>query len=284
MPSTLNGTRRRPRAIVSAALAAFGALAFCVFTGLTDHFDITVLELARPHDAWGPAQIRADHLVQAMQPAVALSVQLVVATILSVHHRSARPLVLAVLVDVGVTLAVVVVKALGGRPDPHASVEHGGSFPSGHTVSAVVCAGLVLLLLRPRPRAGLWLVPAGLGAVMAAALVVEGAHWTTDVLGGAALGAAALAAVVATGAASWAAPPADHGAVGRRRPANRPVPGPGGASDGEPGGADAAISTGGDGFVVGGGRRLVRGRLVRGAVGSRPFRRLLRALPGGGRS
>jgi hypothetical protein len=71
------------------------------------------------------------------------------------------------------------------------------------------------------PPRRIWIVPTLLGAVTGMALVVDAAHWVTDVLGGGLLATAILAGVAATGLAGR--PPA-----ARRR-----------GSDPEPRGADA---------------------------------------------
>ena len=46
---------------------------------------------------------------------------------------------------------------------------------------------------------------------MGAALIIEGAHWASDVAGGLLLGIAVLAAVAASGLVRWSAVPAGSG-------------------------------------------------------------------------
>lgn len=75
------------------------------------------------------------------------------------------------------------------------------SFPSGHVVQAVVAFGILAYLWASTTRSrgeGLlaWLIAlAGVGAVVVARLRL-GAHWPTDILAGAVLGAAWLAVLV----------------------------------------------------------------------------------------
>jgi undecaprenyl-diphosphatase len=84
------------------------------------------------------------------------------------------------------------------------------SFPSGHVVQAVVAFGILAYLwassTESRGEALLaWLIAAaGLGAVVVARLRL-GAHWPTDIVAGAVLGAAWLAVLVlALRRAEWA--------------------------------------------------------------------------------
>jgi membrane-associated phospholipid phosphatase len=97
-------------------------------------------------------------------------------------------------------------KLLLHRPDPHGALsDHGGSFPSGHTVTLVVCAGLVTMMLAPAGQRWRWLPTFLVGTLMAIALLVQAAHWFTDVLGGGLVGVAVLASLVASGTDRWCA-------------------------------------------------------------------------------
>ncbi|MEW2249520.1 phosphatase PAP2 family protein [Streptomyces sp. NPDC006975] len=83
------------------------------------------------------------------------------------------------------------VMALVTRPRPpltdwatHAS---GWAFPSGHTTTAALTAGLLIIAIRVRgPRGGtvLTLVIGGWGALVGLTRVYLGVHWFTDVVGG----------------------------------------------------------------------------------------------------
>jgi len=107
--------------------------------------------------------------------------------------RSAAPMVLALLFT---GLLVQVVKAIVGSPRPlsvfgaaqvHVVLEplYQGSFPSGHSAAVASLAASATVLLGWR-AAWLWVLVL-LGGL---SRVLVGAHWTTDVVGGWALGTA----------------------------------------------------------------------------------------------
>jgi undecaprenyl-diphosphatase len=68
-----------------------------------------------------------------------------------------------------------------------------GSFPSGHTTTAFAVA-ITLALMAERPKAW-WYVGIGLATLVGISRVYRGVHWPTDVIGGAALGAASALVV-----------------------------------------------------------------------------------------
>jgi membrane-associated phospholipid phosphatase len=85
------------------------------------------------------------------------------------------------------------VKAAVGRPRPPGSLMEttGAAFPSGHAIAAAVTAvGLVLVLAPPGPGRWRWEVRAvEFTAVMALSRVYLRAHWLSDTVAGALLGA-----------------------------------------------------------------------------------------------
>jgi len=85
------------------------------------------------------------------------------------------------------------VKATVDRPRPPGSliVTSGAAFPSGHAIaSAVTAVGLVLVLAPPGPARWRWEVRAVVfTAVMALSRVYLRAHWLSDTVAGALLGA-----------------------------------------------------------------------------------------------
>jgi membrane-associated phospholipid phosphatase len=90
-------------------------------------------------------------------------------------------------------LLIGTMKAAIDRPRPPDSLiaTSGSSFPSGHAVAtAVTAVGLVLVLAPPGPRRWRWEVNAVvLTSVMALSRVYLRAHWLTDTVAGALLGA-----------------------------------------------------------------------------------------------
>jgi undecaprenyl-diphosphatase len=88
--------------------------------------------------------------------------------------------------------------ALFARPRPPSqiwTIVNEPGFPSGHTISVIVCYGLLAYLLVPKIRSAFWK-----GVVVVAALLIIGlvgfsrvftaGHYLTDVLAGYALGIA----------------------------------------------------------------------------------------------
>jgi undecaprenyl-diphosphatase len=98
---------------------------------------------------------------------------------------------------VGTSEAIVwISKAIYGRqrpPDALVSTT-GNSFPSAHAATAAVVAiGLVLLLVSVSERRWYWYAAAaGWASLMAASRVYLRAHWFSDVVAGAAVGAAVV--------------------------------------------------------------------------------------------
>lgn len=107
-----------------------------------------------------------------------------------------------------------VVKEIVERPRPYVELpglherERAGSFayPSGHTTMAVAVAAALHPILPRRGRIVAWV----LAAIVAVTRIHVGAHWPTDLVGGAALGltiAAASWLVVERLPTCWFAPP-----------------------------------------------------------------------------
>jgi undecaprenyl-diphosphatase len=99
-------------------------------------------------------------------------------------------------------IPTALVKLVVDRPRPPASTEieafvTAASYPSGHTVRAVLMAGLIVAALGWRGRSTVVRIAAGIAGVAFASLVglariASGQHWPTDVLGGLMLGVAWL--------------------------------------------------------------------------------------------
>ena len=106
------------------------------------------------------------------------------------HWLRAAAFTLAVLTS---ELFIGPVKAAVGRPRPPSSLieTSGAAFPSGHAIAtAVTAVGLVLVLATPGPSRWRWELRAvEFTAVMALSRVYLRAHWLTDTVAGALLGA-----------------------------------------------------------------------------------------------
>jgi undecaprenyl-diphosphatase len=89
------------------------------------------------------------------------------------------------------TLGVQLLKHLFGRARPEEILVHSdfGSFPSGHTANAATIAVTFAVLL---PRVWVWLAGIGYVVLMAWSRTLLGAHWLSDTVGGALIGAGAV--------------------------------------------------------------------------------------------
>jgi len=130
--------------------------------------------------------VRADLVIEGLRPPVLAVVTSVGTVVCCLVKRSALP---AVIGAVGLLLAAsstLAAKLLVGRPDPHGYLAaHGGSFPSGHVITIMVSVGLAALMIHPLGYGWIALVPAAVaGAVMGACLLIQSAHWASDVIGG----------------------------------------------------------------------------------------------------
>ena len=121
-------------------------------------------------------------------------------------RNGARKLALFLLVvGVGGGLVDTAVKVAVGRPRPTfdepIATAFGKSFPSGHSMSSLVCFGALLVVFLPlvAPRARAWCVALTGAWILAVGVsrLALGVHYVSDVLGGYVLGAAWLAGSVA---------------------------------------------------------------------------------------
>jgi membrane-associated phospholipid phosphatase len=115
--------------------------------------------------------------------------------------RTWRPLLLLA----SAYLLQITVKQLTHRPRPPATLAldffSGYAFPSGHATNAAAVYGMLAALLAaatPRwsGKVAVWALAVGLVAFIGLSRVYLGGHWLTDVLGGFALGAAWLFALL----------------------------------------------------------------------------------------
>lgn len=89
------------------------------------------------------------------------------------------------------TLGVQLLKHLFGRARPEEILVHSdfGSFPSGHTANAATIAVTFALLI---PRVWVWVAGSAYVVLMAWSRTLLGAHWLSDTVGGALIGAGAV--------------------------------------------------------------------------------------------
>lgn len=133
---------------------------------------------------------------------VTVPVLLLTGALVARRRRSLAPLLRIAMVYGSAVLLRALVAEILDRPRPpvadRLAVAHGGSFPSGHTIQAFTAWVIVALLLaagaRRRTRVIAVTAAATIGCFVAASGVYLGVHWTTDVLGAAALATAVLAA------------------------------------------------------------------------------------------
>ena len=190
--------------IAVGSAVAFSALSVPVHLGLLNTFDSVVRERARPEDVWGVAQMRADFVVEGLRPAVVAALLAAFTLAYCVVRRSWRPAAFVGSVGLTTALLAVATKAAVGRPDPHGLLANdGGSFPSGHTIVLIVCLGLAIQVALPRAGRSMWLVPAAGGSLMGASLLVQAAHWSTDIVGGGLFATGVLAVTTASGWSRW---------------------------------------------------------------------------------
>ena len=121
-----------------------------------------------------------------------LVVPLAIIALLCVARRfwGAAYYAIAVLLSVAV---VQLMKAVFDRPRPEELlvVTDAGSFPSGHVANAATMAVVLAIILG---RWWVWFVGIGYVVLMALSRTYLGAHWITDTIGGALLGAAVAVA------------------------------------------------------------------------------------------
>lgn len=186
---------RTPVALAAACGASFLVLAVLVELEVSRALDVAVRDHLRPNDEWGTTQVRVDVIVEGLKPRNVAVLIALVGLAAAWWRRSWRPAFSTVLVSGTAAALTLLAKYAVARTDPHHEMTaRGGSFPSGHVVMLVVFLGLTVLLVRYRSRWWDWLLVAAVGAAMAFSLVVQAAHWFTDVVGGGLLAVAVLAA------------------------------------------------------------------------------------------
>lgn len=167
------------------ACGLFLLLTMLVLRGVTQSLDSAVFERLRPGDGWGAAQVRYAPWMSRLRPQHMFILLGVTAVAVSLWRRSVSPLVFSLAIAAACAVVTVAAKLVVHRADPHGTVtETGGAYPSGHTVSLLVCLGGCLLIIWPRVHWWLWAPVLVLASLLTAGLLLSGTHWLTDVLGG----------------------------------------------------------------------------------------------------
>jgi membrane-associated phospholipid phosphatase len=143
--------------------------------------------------------VLADLTTDVLSPPIVVLAFLIVAAV----SRRIRLWEATAIVVVELT-AMISMKAAVGRPTPLHPSHFYGDFPSGHTVTALTCAGAAILLsdLPTRWARRLWVTVTVATTVLAASLIYIGAHWLSDTIAAVALGVLILWAVAVTRPAS----------------------------------------------------------------------------------
>lgn len=194
---------RRRRSLVDVLvpallLVALVAVTVAVVQGLTVPIDDHVYG-ATPGRDNGPAGpgVLALVVVDIATPAVWVAGMVLLAVALWAHTRRPGPVILIGSATALLTLTVLLGKGVIPRqlPDFAEVVSDRGAYPSGHTATALVCAGLLAALVsrvRPALRRRAWVAAAAWTLVVAACLLWLHFHWLSDVVGSMLLGSLIL--------------------------------------------------------------------------------------------
>jgi len=201
VPEPREGPRRRPSGPVVALVLGLGLVLLTLDVmrgGAAIRLDDRVLALT-PGQGNGPVvpDLLALGIVQLATPV--LSVAVVGAVTVAVCLRSGRwaPLLLAGPAIAVMSAAVLLGKDLITRtsPDVPGMLGGNGSYPSGHTATALVCAGVAAELvscLRPASRTLAWAAALVWTGLVVVSLVWLHFHWLSDVVASVLLGALVL--------------------------------------------------------------------------------------------
>lgn len=215
----------RRAAVVPAVITV---AAFCLFAGLaiqvTNHEGLIRSDPRLLHDIIG---VRTGALTALAKVITNLGTGVTYLFLAGAGYRYwykkrsvALPVAALLWMAIGLTLRLVISRAIS-RPRPLPALRlvgaNGFAFPSGHTTTATISFGLMVLLLW-QVVARRWLVPIAVVAVLVAVTVglsrsYLGVHWPTDVIGGWLFGTGwvALGALM-----SWFATLIRHFATDRR--------------------------------------------------------------------
>lgn len=128
---------------------------------------------------------------------------LVAGALLAIVRRSARPFAVVAATYLCAAAPAAFLKKSLQRPEPFDTADAiGRSFPSGHATQAAAVCGVIAVLVVATVR---WVIihraviaaAAIVPLLVGLAMLVRGAHWLTDVIGGYAIAASAVVAVLA---------------------------------------------------------------------------------------
>jgi undecaprenyl-diphosphatase len=182
---------RAAHAIALAALAAFALLTLAVLDGGAPGWDHTIFRELYSGATTGPpgAAPNDSALLDALMPWIfrtadgrailVLTVVVLGALVIARRPRDAAFVAAAC----AIALAAGVLKELLARPAPFES--HGGtSFPSGHAMGSLAMALSLVLIIDPWLRPLAAVAGATFVIAVAIAVVADGGHWPSDILGG----------------------------------------------------------------------------------------------------
>lgn len=175
----------------------FGTL-FLIVTALvasdsTHRLDTAVNDWLTPEGSWNDTHQLVSDIPDWTAPQFQLVAFAVFVLVLARRRRSRIPLVVGGLLVVVTAFFVLGVKRVVPRPDTGGHLTDAGSYPSGHMALTVAMVGGVLILLVARTRWWHWALVALAPIGMACCLLYGAIHWTSDVVGGALLGATVVA-------------------------------------------------------------------------------------------
>jgi membrane-associated phospholipid phosphatase len=183
----------RPLVTAAAAGAAFVVLTLLVAARVPalERFDMALSEAARRfalgHVRWRTLMSVITHSADSQ---VLTSVALLTVIVLLWRGRLSWVLFLIAAAVTGTGIRLLVLRLVARpRPVDRLTAAAGWAFPSGHTTSAAVTAGVAILFIlagvRREPlRTALVVTVAGWAVLVGISRVALLAHWPTDVLGG----------------------------------------------------------------------------------------------------
>jgi membrane-associated phospholipid phosphatase len=200
-------------AALAASIAMVVLLSFLasrVYDAVTERDGIAALDVPVLHAAIGLRSPVTDGISGAVAYVfgpVGMPILAVLALgVLAVRRRSWTPVILVTAAGIGSLLMTIAGKDIIDRHRPLLTdaippFEYSPSFPSGHTLNAMVIVGVVAYLLILRRRSPAARIALGVAAFVVVIIVgltriLLGAHWFTDVLAGWLLGAAWLALII----------------------------------------------------------------------------------------